>query len=288
MVDLSKFVNGKFLSKDEEKDLICKAQQGDRTAMGKIIVSYMPFVVKTVKKYKGYGLDKDDLIAEGVAGLHHAISVFDSSYGSRLMTYAVYWIKHRVREFIVKNWSVVSTGSHRLRRLGVFKLRSVISKASHLLDEDEQKEFICKEMGLDWDQIQEIINSTIYDYSMDAPLKSNSEDTDITDWYNITRDESADIEADSIRLSDSILVHRAKDVLWNNLDKREKSIVNDRILSSDPQSLQELASVWGVSKERIRQIEKVIYKRFEKQILSMIPSSDPMRNNIKDSIKMYA
>jgi len=259
------------LTASEELELANKLYiYGDLEAARKLILSHLRFVVHVAKGYLGYGLPKSDLIQEGTIGLMKAVKRFNPNKGVRLVTFAIHWIKAEIHEFVLRNWKIVKIATTKAQRKLFFNLRSASKKLSWFnnaeimsiakeLDVNPKEvramEARMKNMDIALDHYSDEDSSDILDKSIGvlSPI-----DYLIADTKN-PADEVADDEFDDLKISNlnSIL---------SNLDQRSREILEQRWLKEPRVTLQELADKYGVSAERIRQVEENALKKLRKDL----------------------
>ena len=244
-----------MLSAEEERELAVRLREDeDLQAARKLVMSHLRFVVHIAKSYSGYGLPQADLIQEGNIGLMKAVKRFDPTVGVRLVSFAVHWIKAEIHEFVLKNWRIVKVATTKAQRKLFFNLRSK-RKDLNWLSSDEVK-MISSELGVDEKSVKEMesrMNSS--DVSFDPPAEANDDQASYSP-ANYISDSSMD-PAELIEKND-LEKHNNSELLSaiSELDQRSKEILMDRWLSDMKPTLHELSDKYGVSAERIRQIEK--------------------------------
>lgn len=228
-----------LLTEEEEKTLADRWYYSeDLEAARQLVMSHLRYVVSIAKRYKGYGLQLADLVQEGNIGLMKAVKKFNPTLGVRLVSFAVYWIKAEIHEFILRNWRIVKIATTKAQRKLFFKLKSFKQKFG------ENMGLIAKEMGIKKDTVEE----------MNARLSYS--DANIEEAYDI-----ADQHADPAKLLEVQDKVGHKEQLLNalqTLDERSKDILTKRWLSQDGDkiTLQDLAVEYNISAERIRQLER--------------------------------
>ena len=254
---VNKIMKFKFLDKEEEISLAKKwIEEKDERSMNKIIVSYARLVISIVKKYRQYGLVEGDLIQEGNIGLMHAINRFDYTKGFRFSTYAIWWIRASIQDFILKNWSIVKIGTSAQQKSLFFKLRYLKNKISNgslsaFTDKDKQK--IADTIGVKLKDI-DLVEKNVFrrDSSLNERISSENYN-EMQDFLFDTRPDPEQVVIDTN--NKDVLSKYLKEAL-NSLTTRERIIVVNRNLKEKSETLQILGESFGVSKERIRQIEQ--------------------------------
>ncbi len=251
-----------LLTEEEEIDLAKKLhEENDLTAARQLIMSHLRLVIKIARSYSGYGLNQADLVQEGNIGLMKAVKRFDPSRGVRLVSFAIYWIKAEIQEFVVRNWRLVKTATTKAQRKLFFNLRSM-KKTLQPLKQDEIKG-IAKELNVKEADVKEMEyrfngNEIALDYQDD------DNDDEIFRPISYLKDENADplkqlISKESESNSISALTNAIK-----SIDERSRYVLESRWLNEEKsKTLHELADELGVSAERIRQIEQNALKKLK-------------------------
>lgn len=262
-----------LLSRDEETLLARRyRQEGDLAAAHRLTCANLRFVVKVALEYRGYGLRLLDLIQEGNIGLMLAVKKFDPERGIRLISYAVWWIRAYMQNFIVRSWSLVKIGTTQAQKKLFFKLNQARNSLRHLSGA-EATEQLAEQLEVRDQEIEEMaLRLGQRDASLDLELIAG-EDFTLLDTLADEREnqETALIQRQESRL-DKRLVQRA----LATLKPRERQIVEDRFLREDQRTLQELADDYGISRERIRQIEKATLEKLRRQLRP--PAAEPECN----------
>ncbi|MDC0626642.1 RNA polymerase sigma factor RpoH [Methylophilaceae bacterium] len=251
-----------LLTEEEEIGLAKKLhEENDLTAARQLIMSHLRLVIKIARSYSGYGLNQADLVQEGNIGLMKAVKRFDPSRGVRLVSFAIYWIKAEIQEFVVRNWRLVKIATTKAQRKLFFNLRSM-KKTLQPLKQDEIKE-IAKELNVKEADVKEMEyrfngNEIALDYQDD------DNDDEIFRPISYLKDENADplkqlISKESESNSISALTNAIK-----SIDERSRYVLESRWLNEEKsKTLHELADELGVSAERIRQIEQNALKKLK-------------------------
>lgn len=253
------------LTVEEERELAFRLHEHeDLEAARRLVMSHLRFVVHIARSYSGYGLPQADLIQEGNVGLMKAVKRFDPHQGVRLVSFAVHWIKAEIHEFVLRNWRIVKVATTKAQRKLFFNLRSAKKRLAWL--NGDEVEAIAKDLDVKPEVVREMEGRlSAYDAGFDA---SPAEDDDqayqapvhyLEDgrYDPATQLEDSDWEEDSTR--------RLQDALAS-LDERSRHILQSRWLAEDKATLHELADVYGVSAERIRQLEKNAMKKIRQQL----------------------
>ncbi|MDE0291985.1 MAG: RNA polymerase sigma factor RpoH [Candidatus Dadabacteria bacterium] len=256
------------LSREEEYELAMRHREtGDLEAARKLIVSNLKFVVRIANEYKNYNVNTLDLIQEGNIGLMKAVRGFDPTKGYRLISYAVWWIRACIQNHIMKSWSLVKVGTNQSQRKLFYKLRSTKNKIEATgaeMEEDIYSE-IAKELDVPDSQVIEMDRiMSGKDLSLDANIEGSTERTYV-DMLGDTFDQEQFLEDSQAR---PLVAKKIKEALAN-LKDRERYIIERRILTDSPETLEKLSRKFGISRERVRQIEKnalnKIRKEFQKE-----------------------
>jgi len=247
----------------QEEYMLAKSwrEHGDRDAAHKLVTSHLRLVAKIAMGYRGYGLPISEIVSEGNVGLMQAVKRFEPDKGFRLATYAMWWIKASIQEYILRSWSLVKMGTTANQKKLFFNLRKAKSKISALGEGDlkpDQVAQIAKRLGVTEKDVVDMNRRLGGDTSLNAPIR---DDGDSGEWQDWLADESAgqeEILAESEEMDNrrSALEHAL-----TVLNERERRIFEARRLADDPITLEELAEEFGVSRERVRQIE---VRAFEK------------------------
>lgn len=248
-----------ILSADEEFRYAVKFKKySDMEAAEKLVVSNLRFVVKIAHEYRNYGVKLADLIQEGNIGLMHAVKKFDPYKGYRLISYAVWWIRAYIQNFIIKSWSLVKIGTTQVQRKLFFKLGQAKKKLEALSEKNPEFGEIAESLGVKKTEIEEMDQRLTYrDLSLDSYISSEGETAHI-DYLTY---EGEDQESSLIRKEEMDLVKRNIAGALANLNERESYIVRHRIMTDRPKTLQEIGNMYNITRERARQIEKQALKK---------------------------
>ncbi len=255
-----------MLQPDEEYMLAKRwREHGDREAAHRLVTSHLRLVAKIAMGYRGYGLPISEVISEGNVGLMQAVKRFEPEKGFRLATYAMWWIKASIQEYILRSWSLVKIGTTASQKKLFFNLRKVKGQIQALdegdLKPDQVKE-IATRLGVPEDDVISMNRRLAGDASLNAPLRVDSEG----EWQDWLIDDHDDQET---ALAESEEFSMRADLLKNALGKltdRERRIFEARRLRDEPLTLEELSSEFGVSRERIRQIEVRAFEKVQKAV----------------------
>lgn len=245
-----RYVNGiNILTAEEEKDLVEQMKNGDITAVKQLVMSHLRFVVHVAKRYSGYNLGLSDLIQEGNVGLLEAVKRFDPTAKVRLATYAIYWIKSKINDFVIENCKMVKIATTKAQRKLFFKLRSM---QKNWFD-DQDAYYVAKTLNV---KVKDVLTMVTRLYSKDTTLiddQPNNEDINIDNpSYAVIGDTSYAPEKGLVENSDHLaLIQNA----INTLDERSAYIIKSRWLADKKMTLSELSKTLKISLERVRQIE---------------------------------
>ena len=261
-----------MLEKDEEF-MLGKAwrEHGDAKSAEKLVTSHLRLVAKIAMGYRGYGLPVAEVISEGNVGLMQAVKKFDPEKGFRLATYAMWWIRASIQEYILRSWSLVKMGTTAAQKKLFFNLRRMKSQMQALDEGDlrpDQVEEIATKLGVTNDDVVSM-NGRLSgpDASLNAPLKGTEGDGQWQDWL---ADDDAESQEDELAESDEFDTRmQLLQASMGELNEREQHILQERRLTEDPKTLEELAEHYGVSRERIRQIEVRAFEKLQKAMRSM-------------------
>jgi RNA polymerase sigma-32 factor len=235
-------------------------EHGDREAAHKLVTSHLRLVAKIAMGYRGYGLPIGEVISEGNVGLMQAVKRFEPDKGFKLATYAMWWIRASIQEYILRSWSLVKMGTTASQKKLFFNLRKAKSRIS-ALDEgdlrDDQVESISKRLGVAKQDVIDMNRRLGGDASLNSPLREGGEG----EWQDWLVDESADQESQLADREESDARIGALRSALSVLNPRERRIFEARRLAEEPITLEELSTEFGVSRERVRQIE---VRAFEK------------------------
>ena len=256
----------------EEEYMLAKnwKERGNLKAAHKLVTSHLRLVAKIAMGYRGYGLPVNELISEGNIGLMQAVKKFDPDKGFRLATYAMWWIKAAVQEYVLKSWSLVKMGTTTAQKKLFFNLKKLKNQIAPNQEgdlRDEHVDEISKRLDVDSHEVVNMNRRLMgHEKSLNDPIKAGETD----EWQDFLVDDHLDQE---LIVSQKQEFDDKKELLYEAmqiLNDREKEILQARRLSDEPKTLEELSQKYKISRERIRQIET---KAFEKLQKSMINSS---------------
>jgi RNA polymerase sigma-32 factor len=252
----------------EEEYMLAKRwkEHEDAEAARKLITSHLRLVAKIAMGYRGYGLPVSEVVAEGNVGLMQAVKRFDPERGFRLATYAMWWIRASIQEFILRSWSLVKIGTTSDQKKLFFNLRKAKNKINAIEEGDLTQEHVttlADQLGV---SETELVNMnrrlSAPDSSLNAPLRGESE----SEWQDWLADDSIDQET---RMADNQEVDERRALLnaaLGELPEREREIIRARRLQDEPSTLEELSHKFGISRERVRQIEVRAFDRLQRSM----------------------
>jgi len=256
-----------MLQADEECALAKRwRKHGDADAAHKLVTSHLRLVVKIAVGYRGYGLPISELISEGNLGLMQAAKRFDPEQGFRFATYAMWWIKAAIHEYILRSWSLVKMGTTANQKKLFFNLRKAKSRIAALEEGDlhpDQVKLIAQRLGVTEQDVVEMNRRLGGDVSLNARMR---EDADSDEWQDWLVDESSDQESRLAESEESDNRKKALGKALSVLNVRERRIFEARRLAERSVTLEELAAEFGISRERVRQIEARAFQKVQKAV----------------------
>ena len=240
-------------------------EHGDREAAHKLVTSHLRLVAKIAMGYRGYGLPIGEVISEGNVGLMQAVKRFEPDKGFKLATYAMWWIRASIQEYILRSWSLVKMGTTASQKKLFFNLRKAKSRISAFEEgdlRDDQVETISRRLGVAKQDVIEMNRRLGGDASLNAPLREDGEG----EWQDWLVDETADQESLLAEREESDARHAALRSALSVLNPRERRIFEARRLADDPITLEELSAEFGVSRERVRQIEVRAFEKVQQAV----------------------
>jgi RNA polymerase sigma-32 factor len=249
-------------------------EHGDRGAAHKLVTSHLRLVTKIAREYRGYGLPISEVISEGNVGLMQAVKRFEPEKGFRLATYAMWWIKAAIQEYILRSWSLVKMGTTANQKKLFFNLRKAKSKISALEEGDlrpDQVKLIAKRLGVTEQDVVDMNRRLGGDVSLNAPIR---EDGDSGEWQDWLVDDVSDQETRLAESEESENRRKALGDALSVLNDRERRIFEARRLADDPITLEDLAAEFGVSRERVRQIEVRAFEKVQRAVKSRIAAME--------------
>ena len=259
-----------MLSEKQEVNLAKKwRDEGDTDAAHTLVTSHLRLVAKIAMGYRGYGLPVTELISEGNIGLMQAVKKYDPDKGFRLATYAMWWIRAAIQEYVLKSWSLVKIGTTAAQKKLFFnlkKLRNRLSDYSEGSLKPHQVKEIASQLNVSEKEVTDMEGRISgNDYSLNAVVSAEGDE----EWQEWLVDEDADHE---IKIAEQEEVRKRKELLSkaiNVLNDREKDIIHYRKLSEIPKTLEELSKEYKISRERIRQIEERAFQKLQMEMLSL-------------------
>ena len=258
-----------ILTPEQEYMLAKRFQEHEDTeAAAQLVTSHLRLVAKIAMGYRGYGLPVSELISEGNIGLMQGVKKFEPDRGFRLATYAMWWIRASIQEFILRSWSLVKMGTTAAQKKLFFNLRRMKAKLDAFEDGDlrpEDVEKIATDLGVTADEVTSMNRRMAMggDTSLNVPMREDSEGQ----WQDWLQD---DEPLQDERVADAQEADVRHDMLvaaMDDLNDREKHILTERRLTDDPKTLEELSQVYGVSRERVRQIEVRAFEKLQKAMM---------------------
>ena len=254
----------------EEEYMLAKnwKDSGNLKSAHKLVTSHLRLVAKIAMGYRGYGLPVSELISEGNIGLMQAVKKFDPDKGFRLATYAMWWIKAGIQEYVLRSWSLVKMGTTAAQKKLFFNLKKIKKQIAPSEEGDLRKEQvneISKRLGVKSDEVVSMNRRMMgQEKSLNDPIKSDEKG----EWQDWVVDENLDQE---LYISQKQELDEKKSLLKDAikiLNEREREIIQDRKLSENPKTLDELSKKYKISRERIRQIETKAFEKLQKAMLN--------------------
>ena len=252
----------------EEEYMLAKAwrEHDDPEAAQRMVTSHLRLVAKIAMGYRGYGLPLAELISEGNVGMMQAVKRFDPERGFRLATYAMWWIRASIQEYILHSWSLVKMGTTAAQKKLFFNLRRLKGKLREIDEGDmspESVEKIATELKVsEKDVISMNRRLSGGDHSLNAPLRQDGDG----EWMDWLKDESDNQE---VMVAEAQETDKRRELLgdaMSTLNERERHILTERRLQDDPMTLEDLSKIYGISRERVRQIEVRAFEKLQKSM----------------------
>ena len=265
----------------EEEYMLAKnwKERGNLKAAHKLVTSHLRLVAKIAMGYRGYGLPVNELISEGNIGLMQAVKKFDPDKGFRLATYAMWWIKAAIQEYVLRSWSLVKMGTTTAQKKLFFNLKKIKNQIAPEQEgdlKDNQVNEISKRLNVHSDEVINMNRRMMgQEKSLNSPIKAG----EVDEWQDWLVDESLDQE---LSLSQKQEFDDRKELLnnaMNILDTREKEIIKARRLNENPKTLEELSVKYKISRERIRQIETKAFEKLQKSMINASKSKNLLPKN---------
>jgi RNA polymerase sigma-32 factor len=253
----------------EQEYMLAKrfAEHGDTEAAAQLVTSHLRLVAKIAMGYRGYGLPVSELISEGNIGLMQGVKKFEPDRGFRLATYAMWWIKASMQEFILRSWSLVKMGTTAAQKKLFFNLRRMKKNLDAYEDADlspENLAKIAKDLGVSETEVVNMNRRMMMggDASLNVSMREDGEGQ----WQDILADERPLQDETVAEAEEAAYRHELLTEAMQSLNERERHILTDRRLVEDPKTLEELSQVYSVSRERVRQIEVRAFEKLQKAI----------------------
>ena len=257
-----------MLTPDEEFVLAKNwRESGDVEAAHRLVTSHLRLVAKIAMGYRGYGLPVGELIAEGNVGMMQAVKRFDPDKGFRLATYAMWWIRAAIQEYILRSWSLVKLGTTAAQKKLFFNLRKVKGQIKAIEEGDltpEHVSEIAEKLNVSEDEVVSMNRRMAApDHSLNAPLRVDS-DGEWQDW--LVDEESVDQETHLVEKDEFEIRQELLEQAMETLNERERHILQERRLTDNPATLEDLSKEYGISRERVRQIEVRAFEKVQKAV----------------------
>src|SRR6516162_1990851 len=263
-------------------------EHGDRDAAHKLVTSHLRLVARIAMGYRGYGLPISEVISEGNVGLMQAVKRFDPDKGFRLATYAMWWIKAQIQEYIIRSKSLVKMGTTANQKKLFFNLRKAKSRISALEEGDlrpDQVKQIATNLGVPEEDVVSMNRRLGGDASLNAPLRADSESGEWQDWLV---DESPDQETTLVESEEMDRRREYLEAAMESLNDRERRIFTARRLADEPMTLEELSAEFNVSRERIRQIEVRAFEKVQKAVQKAAMKAETPRASAAPSAAAFS
>jgi len=260
----------------QEEFMLAKAwaDHGDTESAHKMVTSHLRLAAKIAMGYRGYGLPISEVISEANVGLMQSVKRFDPDKGFRLATYAMWWIRASIQEYILRSWSLVKIGTTASQKKLFFNLRRAKSKLSALEDgqlRPEQVASIARSLSVSEDDVV-MMNGRMGgggDASLNAPMRGGGDDGGAAEWMDWLPDEESDHAAEMADTEEHDKRMGLLDQAMQTLNEREQHILRERRLRDDPVTLEDLSNVYDVSRERIRQIEVRAFEKLQEKMRAL-------------------
>jgi RNA polymerase sigma-32 factor len=259
-----------LLERQDEYMFAQRWRDGDREAAHRLVTSHLRLVAKIAIGYRGYGLPISEVISEGNVGLMQAVKRFEPEKGFRFATYAMWWIKAAIQEYILRSWSLVNLGTTANQKKLFFNLRKTKIKISALEEGDlrpDQVKIIARWLGVTEQDVVDMNRRLGGDVSLNAPIRQEG---DLGEWQDRLVDEISDQETRLAESEESDNRRKALGESLSVLNDRERRIFEARRLTDDPITLGDLASEFGVSRERVRQIEVRAFEKVQRAVKNRV------------------
>ena len=262
-------------------------EHGDRDAAHKLVTSHLRLVAKIAMGYRGYGLPISEVISEGNVGLMQAVKRFEPEKGFRLATYAMWWIRASIQEYILRSWSLVKMGTTAAQKKLFFNLRKAKSQISALEEGDlrpDQVKQIATKLGVTEQDVIDMNRRLGGDASLNSPLRGDVDGGG--EWQDWLADDHDSQETIIVEHEEMDNRRNALSGALSVLNERERRIFEARRLSDDPMTLEDLAAEFGVSRERVRQIEVRAFEKVQKAVIDRVHQMEtaPMRRETSPAL----
>jgi len=250
-------------------------EQGDRDAAQQLITSHLRLVAKIAMGYRGYGLPIGEVISEGNVGLMQAVKRFEPEKGFRLATYAMWWIRASIQEYILRSWSLVKMGTTASQKKLFFNLRKAKSQISALEEGDlrpEQLKTIATRLGVNEQDVVDMNRRLGGDASLNAPLRGDGDGEG--EWQDWLVDDKDNQEFVLVEAEESQNRHKALRSALDVLNPRERRIFEARRLQDEPETLEVLSAEFDISRERVRQIEVRAFEKVQAAVQSFVSQQE--------------
>lgn len=260
---------------EQEEFMLAKAfkDYGDNIAAQKLVTSHLRLVVKIAMGFKGYGISMMDLISEGNIGLITAVKKFNPDAGFRLSTYAMWWIKASIQEFVLRSWSLVKIGTTAAQKKLFFNLKKMKHRLNAYHKGDlypEEVKKIASELNVEEAEVIEMDRRMSgADLSINVPISEDGED----EWGDIIEGDYVSQETAALENQEKILRQSAFKNALKTLNEREIDILTKRRIAEPAATLDELSKTYRISKERVRQIEERAFAKLQKEVVKLLPSN---------------
>lgn len=268
---LSEIKKFPILAPEQEYMLAKRFQEHqDPEAAAQLVTSHLRLVAKIAMGYRGYGLPVSELISEGNIGLMQGVKKFEADRGFRLATYAMWWIRASIQEYILRSWSLVKMGTTAAQKKLFFNLRRMKAKLDAFEDGDLRPDDlakIAKDLGVTQDEVTSMNRRMAMggDTSLNVPMREDSE----SQWQDWLADDGPLQDERVADAQEATVRHEMLTEAMDDLNDREKHILTERRLTDDPKTLEELSQVYGVSRERVRQIEVRAFEKLQKAMMRL-------------------
>lgn len=276
---MQKLRSTSFLSEEEEFTTAKEWKENqDPKALNRLVESHLKLVIKVAKGYSGYGLPLEDLVAEGNVGILQATKKFDYEKGFKFSTYAQWWIRASIQDYILSSWSLVKMGTTAAQKKLFFNLRKIKNK----LDKEDQNTFLSDEkiskislkLDVKPEEVKQMHQRMFQqDSSLNAPLSQSTDDSD-SEWIEWVCDDKENHEDEILSTNESQKQHLLFEEAFKKLNPREQYILSARRLHDVPRTLEDLALELNLSRERIRQIENGAFEKIRKFVSILIKEND--------------